>query len=58
LSRGIAAALRYDYPGDEAARKLQQLISEKGLDGALREVCGIDPDGELAAMIREGFGNG
>jgi mannitol-1-phosphate 5-dehydrogenase len=58
LSRGIAAALRYNYPGDETARNLQELISEKGLNGALRQVCGIDPDGELAAMIREGFGNG
>lgn len=51
LCRGIAAALRYDYPGDPAARKLQQIIAEKGVAGTLEEVCGIAAGSELAAMI-------
>lgn len=55
LSRGIAAALRYDYPGDEAARKLQAVIREEGLGRALTQVCGIDPVGELATMVTEAY---
>ena len=56
LCLGIAAALRYDYPGDQAARKLQTMISEEGLLVALREVCGIHSGGELAAMVMEACG--
>ena len=51
LCRGIAAALRYDYAGDPAARKLQQILAEKGAAGAIEEVCGIAAGSELAGMI-------
>jgi mannitol-1-phosphate 5-dehydrogenase len=51
LSLGIAAALRYDAPGDPAARKLQGLIAGQGPAGALRGVCGIDPESDLGAMV-------
>ena len=55
LSHAIAAALCYDHPGDESARKLQAMIAEEGLAEALRRVCGIDPGSELAAMVTEAY---
>ncbi len=51
LCIGIAAALRYDDRGDEAAQKLQEMLSEKGLLSVLGEICGIDPGAELAGLI-------
>ncbi len=56
LSRAIAAGLRYDPPDDPAAQKIQTMIRESGLDGALNEICGIDPSGELAQMIKQAYG--
>ncbi|HVA00606.1 MAG TPA: hypothetical protein VMV34_03025 [Terriglobia bacterium] len=55
LSRGIAAALLYDEPSDAAAQKIQSILLESGVPRALREVCGIDPDGELARLIFEAY---
>lgn len=51
LSTAIAAALRYDYADDPAAARLRQIIREVGLAAALRQVCGIEPDGELGKLI-------
>ena len=51
LSRGMAAALRYDQPGDAAAARLQEIVRDKGVRGALGEVCGIPADGELADLV-------
>lgn len=53
LARAIAAALRYDFPGDASAVKLQAIIRGGGLAAALREVCGIHPEGQLAKLIRD-----
>jgi mannitol-1-phosphate 5-dehydrogenase len=55
LSRGIAAALRYDAPGDPSARKLQEVIGAEGPAGALRDVCGIDPESQLGKMVLERY---
>jgi mannitol-1-phosphate 5-dehydrogenase len=55
LSRAIAAALLYNYPGDESARNLQAMIAGDGLAEVLRRVCGIDPGGELAAMVVQAY---
>lgn len=55
LSRGIAAALHYDLPGDPAAQKLQALIREKGVARTIQEVCGIDPASELAALVLSAY---
>ena len=55
LSWGIGAALHYDYHEDPAALKLQTLIQRSGLEAALQQVCGIEPDGELAGLIRQAY---
>ena len=51
LSRGIAAALRYDYPGDPAAVRLQEIVRANGVRGALAEVCGVPAEGALADLV-------
>lgn len=53
LALAIAAALRYSYPQDPSALKLQQMIAEDGLDSVLERVCGIEPDGVLAWLVKE-----
>ncbi|GFP23211.1 mannitol-1-phosphate 5-dehydrogenase [Candidatus Hakubella thermalkaliphila] len=53
LSLGIAAALRYDYPQDEASRTLSRMLEEEGLDQVLREVCQLDPQSVLSQLIKE-----
>ncbi|MGI8746088.1 MAG: hypothetical protein ACR2NN_26600 [Bryobacteraceae bacterium] len=55
LSTGIAAALHYDHPADPAAQELQRMIRERGVEGALEGVCGIDPAGELAELVRRAY---
>jgi mannitol-1-phosphate 5-dehydrogenase len=47
---GIAAALRYNNPNDEAAVKMHIAIKEKGLSEYLESYCGIK-DGQLLKMI-------
>ncbi len=51
IAAGIAAALRFDAPGDPAAAELQRRLAADGVAGVLREVCGL-PDGHpLAALV-------
>jgi mannitol-1-phosphate 5-dehydrogenase len=52
LALVIAAALRYDEPTDQSAVALQQCLAEHGLDVALREICGLDPEGPLARLVK------
>jgi mannitol-1-phosphate 5-dehydrogenase len=52
LATGIAAALLYDYPEDEQARELSRAVKEKGIDTILRELCGLEPDGKLAQLVK------
>jgi mannitol-1-phosphate 5-dehydrogenase len=52
LAWGIAAALAYDDPQDEAALELQGLLQRGGLDSVLREVCGIEPQSALGGLVR------
>jgi mannitol-1-phosphate 5-dehydrogenase len=51
LSKGIAAALHYDYPGDPLAAELQEMIAEMGLPAVIEKVCGLDPAGIPANLI-------
>ena len=48
----IAAALRFDLPGDASAERLQEHLGTRGLDETLSEVCGLAPGGEVAGMVR------
>ncbi|MEO6623226.1 MAG: hypothetical protein ABIN37_00115 [Burkholderiaceae bacterium] len=52
LALGIAAALEYASPQDPSAVKLQALIHSGGLEAVFEQVCCIEPDGELARMIK------
>jgi len=53
LAQTIAAALRFDPPGDPVAAGLQQQLAERGLDAVLSEVCQIAPDEPLADLIKQ-----
>ena len=55
LAKSIAAALRYDCATDPAAVRLQKLIQTEGVNAALKQVCGIEPDSELARMVLEDY---
>lgn len=55
LSWGIAAALKYDSPGDKEAQLLQAKLQEKGLERVLQEVCSVNPGEPLAEMIKDKF---
>ncbi|MDR3677005.1 MAG: hypothetical protein P4N24_16060 [Acidobacteriota bacterium] len=56
LSRAIAAGLLYDNAGDPGARNIQALIQRAGLATALREICGISDQDDLAKMIGDAYG--
>ncbi len=43
IVQGIASALRYRHPGDAQKLRLGEMISEKGLEAVLAEVCRIPP---------------
>lgn len=51
LAKAIAAALMFDYEGDEEAVKLQGMIKENGVPYVLQEVCGLAESSELAKEI-------
>jgi mannitol-1-phosphate 5-dehydrogenase len=52
LALGIAAALQYASPQDPSAVRLQALIESGGLDAVFEQVCEIEPEGELARMVK------
>lgn len=49
-----AAAIRYDYAGDPAAQKVQEIQRQHGLRGVLAQVCQIPEDARLAELIEVG----
>ena len=52
LALGIAAALQYANPQDPSAVKLQALIESGGLEAVFTQVCEIEPEGELARLVK------
>ena len=52
LATAIAAALHYNPAADPSAQRLQQRLQCEGLDAVLKDVCGVDPDSELAEKVR------
>ncbi|MCC7362665.1 MAG: hypothetical protein IT317_24505 [Anaerolineales bacterium] len=57
LALAIAAAVQYTNPRDPAAVKLHALLAEQGLDVVLAQVCEIDPQGELARLVKQRMGD-
>lgn len=53
LCVAIAAAIYYKSENDIFAEKLAQIRENEGVDAVLQKVCGLDPNGELAMMIKE-----
>jgi len=51
LAKAIASALLFDYKEDEEAVKLQQMINEKGVKQALKEVSGLDENSEIMKEV-------
>lgn len=55
LAFAAAAAIRYDTLADPAAQSIQERLKRDGLNGVLREICGIRPESTLAKLINEGM---
>ncbi len=53
LAISIAAALFYDEPSDPIALELARRRETDGIDAVLREVSGLEPGSELAALVKE-----
>lgn len=53
LCTAAAAAMYYVSPGDESAQQLKSLRESGGIDAVIEKVCKLDPQGELAGLIRE-----
>jgi mannitol-1-phosphate 5-dehydrogenase len=51
IAAGIAAALRFDAPGDPSAVELQNRLRVEGVEAVLRELCGLAPDHPLTRLI-------
>lgn len=51
LCKAIAAALRFDPPGDPTAPKVQAMVRELGIAGALREISGLSEDSEITREV-------
>lgn len=57
LARGIAAALKFDWQGDEEALALQDMIKKEGLQQVLAKVCRIPEESRLRQLIIEAYNN-
>ena len=55
LALGIAAAIRYDDRRDKSAVEILKKVDRGGVDLVLKDVCLLDPDGELACLIRKSY---
>ena len=53
LSVSIAAAIYYHSPSDPIAVDLENMRKTKGVDYVLEHVCQIDPNGELALLVKD-----
>ncbi len=50
-------AIHYTAPGEPQADKLQKLLQARGIEGVLREVCGISPEEALFPILVNGYQN-
>ncbi|HAJ94606.1 MAG TPA: hypothetical protein DCP02_00075 [Actinobacteria bacterium] len=49
------AAFNYDYPKDEIAQRLQEMIADKGIEKVIEEVSEIDNTSDFGKKIIEGY---
>jgi mannitol-1-phosphate 5-dehydrogenase len=52
LCAAIAAAIYYKNDADEFALRLAQIRENEGVDATLSQVCGIEPNGALGALVK------
>jgi mannitol-1-phosphate 5-dehydrogenase len=52
LATVIAAAIFYDHPADPIARQLRNKVNTQGIDAVLKDICGVEPAGKLAVLIK------
>jgi mannitol-1-phosphate 5-dehydrogenase len=50
---GIQAALAYHNTDDAGAVRLQEMLSSRGREAVLRDVCGLSPGEPLYGRLRE-----
>jgi mannitol-1-phosphate 5-dehydrogenase len=50
-----AAAYCFDYSEDANAQNLQEIVREKGIEEALREVSGVDPESDFGKGIIDSY---
>ena len=53
LAVAIACAMHYEEDTDESAAELKRIREEKGYDAILRDVCSVDPNGDLGLLVKE-----
>lgn len=51
LLKGVAAALLYDYQGDEEAARIQAAIQENGVEQVIESLTGLSPESPLSKSI-------
>jgi mannitol-1-phosphate 5-dehydrogenase len=51
ISCGIAAAMLYEDKSDPQAIELSAMMMDKGARSVLRDVCGLDPEGEIGRLV-------
>lgn len=55
ICSGIAAALLFEEPGDDAAARVRQTVREAGFAAALQTYCGLDEASPLGRIIRKEY---
>ena len=55
VARAIAAALRFDFPGDPTAPQLQELVARDGVRGTLFALASVPTDSPLAAWVEQAY---
>ena len=53
LAVAIACAMHYEEPSDPFAAQLRTIRETGGYDAILQDICALDPEGELGALIKE-----
>ena len=55
LAKGIAAALKFDWQGDDEANKLQAMVKKEGIQEVLVQICQIPRQSPLTNLIIDEF---